>query len=76
MVVPFQSEPWSATRDPPEREPPTCTLKNFPYKTEHALKWARELFDTLFASRPRSVNAYLTKKVLLPAGTFYPGDSK
>jgi ubiquitin-activating enzyme E1 len=61
-VVPFLSEPWSATRDPPDRETPVCTLKHFPYKTEHTVQWARELFDALFTARPHTVNAYLSEK--------------
>ena len=31
--------------DPPDDAVPVCTLKHFPYKIEHTIQWARELFD-------------------------------
>lgn len=54
---------YASTRDPPEhKEIPICTLKNFPYATEHTLRWAVETFDALFKSRPVDVNAYLSSR--------------
>eukprot|EP00899_Mesostigma_viride_P025587 jgi/Mesvir1/6212/Mv00893-RA.2 len=58
-VVPFLTEPYSNARDPPERDTPICTLRNFPYAPEHAVAWAAETFDALFRTRPANVNAYL-----------------
>lgn len=63
VFVPFQSEMYASTRDPPEhREIPICTLKNFPYATEHTLRWAVETFEALFKQRPVDVNHYLSNK--------------
>ncbi|XP_024529342.1 ubiquitin-like modifier-activating enzyme 1 [Selaginella moellendorffii] len=63
VFVPFQSEMYASTRDPPEhREFPICTLKNFPYAPEHTLKWAVETFEALFKQRPVDVNSYLSKR--------------
>ena len=54
---------YASTRDPPEhKEIPICTLKNFPYATEHTLRWAVEIFETLFKQRPDDVNAYLSNR--------------
>lgn len=63
VFVPFCTEMYASTRDPPEhKEIPICTLKNFPYATEHTLRWAVETFDALFKSRPVDVNAYLSSR--------------
>jgi ubiquitin-activating enzyme E1 len=44
VVVPRLTEHYGATRDPPEKSIPVCTLKNFPNKIEHTLQWARDWF--------------------------------
>ncbi|GLJ26570.1 hypothetical protein SUGI_0515000 [Cryptomeria japonica] len=63
VFVPFCSEMYASTRDPPEhRESPICTIKNFPYASEHTLQWAVELFENLFKQRPDDVNAYLSNR--------------
>ncbi len=63
MFIPFQSEMYSSTRDPPEhKEVPICTLKNFPYATDHVLRWAVDAFEMLFKQRPVDVNAYLSSR--------------
>eukprot|EP00252_Welwitschia_mirabilis_P025423 TRINITY_DN7923_c0_g1_i1.p1 TRINITY_DN7923_c0_g1~~TRINITY_DN7923_c0_g1_i1.p1 ORF type:complete len:1109 (-),score=223.60 TRINITY_DN7923_c0_g1_i1:15-3341(-) len=63
VFVPHLSEMYASTRDPPEqKEIPICTLKNFPYAMEHTVRWAVELFDTLFNQRPDNVNAYLSNR--------------
>eukprot|EP01018_Ginkgo_biloba_P026634 Gb_11430 [translate_table: standard] len=63
VFVPYCSEMYASSRDPPEyREIPICTLKNFPYATEHTLRWAVETFEALFKQRPDDVNAYLSNR--------------
>ncbi|KAL2631033.1 hypothetical protein R1flu_015719 [Riccia fluitans] len=63
VFVPFQSEMYASSNDPPEhKEMPICTLKNFPYAAEHTLQWAVETFETLFKKRPLDVNAYLSNR--------------
>ncbi|KAL3688917.1 hypothetical protein R1sor_015226 [Riccia sorocarpa] len=63
VFVPFQSEMYASSNDPPEhKEMPICTLKNFPYASEHTLQWAVETFETLFKKRPVDVNAYLSNR--------------
>jgi len=61
VVVPGQSENYGASRDPPEKEVPVCTLKNFPFRVEHTLQWARDWFEGEFKQVPEAVNAYLTQ---------------
>eukprot|EP00968_Pinguiococcus_pyrenoidosus_P028865 scaffold8168_cov239-Pinguiococcus_pyrenoidosus.AAC.4 len=60
VVVPHLTEHYGATRDPPEKSVPVCTLKNFPHKIEHTIQWARDWFEGVYKQTPESVNAYLT----------------
>lgn len=48
VVVPFVTESYSSTQDPPEKNIPICTLKNFPNAIEHTLQWARDSFEFVF----------------------------
>jgi ubiquitin-activating enzyme E1 len=59
VVVPRVTENYGASRDPPEAGIPVCTLKNFPFKPEHTLAWARDWFEGELRQTPDAVNAYL-----------------
>ena len=60
VVVPHMTENYGATRDPPEKSIPVCTLKHFPNQIEHTLQWAREYFEETFKQAPENVNAYIS----------------
>ncbi|CAK4482313.1 unnamed protein product [Aphanomyces euteiches] len=60
IVVPKLTENYGASRDPPEKSIPICTLKNFPNAIEHTLQWARDWFEGVFFQTPNDVNTYLT----------------
>ncbi|EOB13272.1 Ubiquitin-like modifier-activating enzyme 1 Y, partial [Nosema bombycis CQ1] len=38
-IVPFFSEPYGDSVDPPESSIPICTIKNFPFALEHTIEW-------------------------------------
>ena len=38
VVIPFLTESYSSSQDPPEKPIPICTLKNFPSDVEHTLQ--------------------------------------
>lgn len=59
VVVPGLTEHYGATRDPPERGIPICTLKTFPNQIEHTLQWAREWFEEAFKQTPEDANKYI-----------------
>ncbi|GLD93074.1 hypothetical protein PINS_up001666 [Pythium insidiosum] len=59
VVVPHKTENYGASRDPPEKSIPICTLKNFPNAIEHTLQWARDWFEGEFFQAPSDVNQYL-----------------
>jgi len=58
VVVPHLTENYGATRDPPEKSIPVCTLKNFPNQIQHTLQWARDTFEE-FKKVADDVNCYL-----------------
>jgi ubiquitin-activating enzyme E1 len=65
VVVPYQSESYGSSRDPPEESIPICTLKNFPNKIEHTIQWARDAFEGYFKQSVDEVNGYITSPTYL-----------
>uniref|UniRef100_A0A914GWQ5 E1 ubiquitin-activating enzyme n=1 Tax=Globodera rostochiensis TaxID=31243 RepID=A0A914GWQ5_GLORO len=59
VVFPHLTESYGSTSDPPEKETPICTLRNFPYQIEHTIQWARAKFADYFSSVAETVNQYL-----------------
>ena len=51
VVLPFLTESYSSSQDPPEKSIPICTLKNFPNAIEHTLqvekKWLQVLISRI-----------------------------
>lgn len=60
VVVPFLTESYSSSQDPPEKSIPICTLKNFPNAIEHTLQWARDMFEGLFKQNAENASQYLS----------------
>ena len=50
VVIPWLTESYSSTQDPPEKSIPICTLRNFPNAIEHTLQWARDMFEGIFTN--------------------------
>lgn len=65
IVLPFLTENYGASRDPPEKSIPVCTLKNFPYQIEHTVQWARDWFEGAFLQTGEEVNQYLSSSAFL-----------
>lgn len=59
VVVPFLTESYGSTRDPPEKSVPMCTLKNFPNMIDHTIQWARDLFEGIFVEAANATKNYL-----------------
>ena len=59
VVVPYITESYSSSQDPPEKSIPICTLKNFPNAIEHTLQWARDTFEGLFTNPAFACQDYL-----------------
>jgi ubiquitin-activating enzyme E1 len=57
VVLPHVTESYGDSADPPDPAVPVCTLKSFPYKIEHTIQWARELFEECFTAMPARAEA-------------------
>lgn len=73
VVVPFLTESYSSSQDPPEKSIPICTLKNFPNAIEHTLQWARDNFEGLFKQSAENASQYLTDKDFVERTLKLPG---
>jgi ubiquitin-activating enzyme E1 len=59
VIIPHLTESYGSTKDPEQKSTfPICTIKSFPYKPEHTIQWARELFETEFNSTPALIEKY------------------
>lgn len=61
MVLPDETENYGASRDPPEKQAPMCTLHSFPHNIDHCLTWARSEFEGLLEKTPVEANRFLEK---------------
>ncbi|CAJ0937782.1 unnamed protein product, partial [Mesorhabditis belari] len=59
VVYPHLTESYSSSQDPPEKDIPICTLKNFPNEIQHTIQWARDQFETLFSQPSENANRFL-----------------
>lgn len=73
MVVPYLTESYSSSQDPPEKSIPICTLKNFPNAIEHTLQWARDEFEGLFRQAAEHAAQYFTDPHFLERTVRLPG---
>lgn len=73
VVVPFLSESYSSSQDPPEKSIPICTLKNFPNAIEHTLQWARDNFEGLFKQCAENASQYLSDPDFMDRSLKLPG---
>ncbi|EIN10793.1 ubiquitin activating enzyme [Punctularia strigosozonata HHB-11173 SS5] len=76
VVYPHLTESYSSSQDPPEKETPSCTVKNFPNAIQHTIEWARTDFDDLFVKPPQAVNSYLSEPNYLETTIKHSGQSK
>ncbi|XP_022919652.2 ubiquitin-like modifier-activating enzyme 1 isoform X1 [Onthophagus taurus] len=73
VVVPFLTESYSSSQDPPEKSIPICTLKNFPNAIEHTLQWARDNFEGLFKQNAENASQYLKDREFVERTLKLPG---
>lgn len=73
VVVPFLTESYSSSQDPPEKSIPICTLKNFPNAIEHTLQWARDNFEGLFRQAAENAAQYISDSQFVERTLKLPG---
>jgi ubiquitin-activating enzyme E1 len=59
VILPYKTQSYGDSQDPPEESIPMCTLKNFPHAIEHCIEWARDVFEGIFSDGPREMNKFL-----------------
>lgn len=59
VILPNKTLSYNSTEDPPEETFPLCTIKNFPYKIDHTISWARDKFNEYFEKIPFNARNYL-----------------
>ncbi|KAL6757412.1 ubiquitin-activating enzyme E1 [Haematococcus lacustris] len=75
VVIPRLTENYGASRDPPEKQAPMCTLHSFPHNIDHCLTWARSEFEGLLEKAPSEANAYLADPAKYAAAAKHAGDA-
>jgi len=53
------TENYGASRDPPEKSAPMCTVHSFPHNIDHCLTWARSEFEGMLEKAPSEANTFL-----------------
>ncbi|KQK14498.1 hypothetical protein BRADI_1g16680v3 [Brachypodium distachyon] len=76
MVIPRLTENYGASRDPPEKQAPMCTVHSFPHNIDHCLTWARSEFEGLLEKTPNEVNSYLSNPAQYAAAMRKAGDAQ
>ncbi|KAL2611067.1 hypothetical protein R1flu_022759 [Riccia fluitans] len=76
MVIPNATENYGASRDPPEKQAPMCTVHSFPHNIDHCLTWARSEFEGLLEKTPAEANSYLSKPEEYKAAMRSAGDAQ
>eukprot|EP00698_Gefionella_okellyi_P019655 TRINITY_DN6056_c0_g1_i1.p1 TRINITY_DN6056_c0_g1~~TRINITY_DN6056_c0_g1_i1.p1 ORF type:complete len:1024 (-),score=266.31 TRINITY_DN6056_c0_g1_i1:669-3740(-) len=64
-IVPFLTESYGSTRDPPTKDFPVCTVKSFPYQIEHTIQWAKAKFNIEFGDRQVEVTKYFNEATFI-----------
>ncbi|PKU84246.1 Ubiquitin-activating enzyme E1 1 [Dendrobium catenatum] len=76
MVVPHLTENYGASRDPPEKQAPMCTVHSFPHNIDHCLTWARSEFEGILDKTPNEVNKFLANPSEYLAAMKAAGDAQ
>ncbi|KAF3334641.1 ubiquitin-activating enzyme E1 1-like isoform X1 [Carex littledalei] len=76
MVIPHLTENYGASRDPPEKQAPMCTVHSFPHNIDHCLTWARSEFEGLLEKTPNEVNSFLSNPDGYASGMRSAGDAQ
>ncbi|TBT99859.1 ubiquitin-activating enzyme [Hamiltosporidium tvaerminnensis] len=59
VVIPYKTERYSSSRDPPDKSIPLCTIRNFPHCIEHTIEWALSEFQSNFEEKIISISEYI-----------------
>jgi ubiquitin-activating enzyme E1 len=53
VIKPYETTSYNSNRDSDDGMIPICTVKNFPYRIDHTIQWAKVQFEELFSDIPK-----------------------
>ena len=59
-IIPYITETYGTMSDPIEETIPVCTIKFFPYLSEHTIQWAMDIFEGIFIKTIKNYNKIYT----------------
>ncbi|KAM0688633.1 E1 ubiquitin-activating protein, partial [Conglomerata obtusa] len=62
VIIPYKTESYSSSIDPPEKSIPICTLRNFPNLFEHTIEYALSEFKKNFYDLIIDIKTYIAKQ--------------
>ena len=62
VIIPGKTATYSEIVDPPEKNVPMCTIRNFPNNINHCIEWSLNIFDKLFNTGLRDMNKFIDSK--------------
>lgn len=60
VIIPHLTESYASSQDPPEKETPSCTVKNFPNAIAHTIEVSILLACLLLKQNKQMLNLLLT----------------
>uniref|UniRef100_A0A8C2JA29 E1 ubiquitin-activating enzyme n=1 Tax=Cyprinus carpio TaxID=7962 RepID=A0A8C2JA29_CYPCA len=66
VVIPFLTESYSSSQDPPEKSIPICTLKNFPNAIEHTLQVTFQTYFVMNVCLLKTDPKFMERTLKLP----------
>ena len=67
VIIPGKTATYSEIIDPPEKNIPMCTIRNFPHNIDHCVEWGLNIFDKIFNQGLVDLNKFKTDKLALIA---------
>lgn len=61
VVLPFLTQSYGDSQDPPEEAIPLCTMKHFPNQIEHCIEWSRDIFHQRFVDRVQEAKKFFAE---------------
>ena len=65
VILPYLTETYESNKHISQENIPLCTIKSFPYKVEHNIQWATELFYNEFNENLKLLNHYCNNTHLI-----------
>ena len=65
VIIPNKTATYSEITDPPERNIPMCTIRNFPNNINHCIEWSLNIFAKIFNDGLKDLTKFKTNRMEL-----------